>query len=321
MLDIENLEQLFHKVVNSDDWKQLQEKFNNADTIYVLGHGGNLAVASHAAIDISRLSNGTKNAICPDSATVVTSLINDTDFDHWMHQWLKMVTSDKTEEQLKRSLVLGFSSSGTSRDLIKAFQWSYSNDIPMGVLTAKPISERIPNLTEVVADCEYYHTIEVLSLLLQYELTHGSGKVCPPIGGNRPEDIAHYNTNREIREHSFKDETRNVAVDFDGVIHKSSKGYYDGTIYDEPIEGSRESLKKLSEKYDVVIFTCKSKPDRGLVNGKTGTELVWEWLRKHDMDKFVTKVTAEKPRAVQYIDDKGYGFTTWIDYWENNSEK
>ena len=321
MLDIENLEQLFHKVVNSDDWKELQEKFNNADTIYVLGHGGNLAVASHAAIDISRLSNGTKNAICPDSATVVTSLINDTDFDHWMHQWLKMVTSDKTEEQLKRSLVLGFSSSGTSRDLIKAFQWSYSNDIPMGVLTAKPISERIPNLTEVVADCEYYHTIEVLSLLLQYELTHGSGKVCPPIGGNRPEDIAHYNTNREIREHSFKDETRNVAVDFDGVIHKSSKGYYDGTIYDEPIEGSRESLKKLSEKYDVVIFTCKSKPDRGLVNGKTGTELVWEWLRKHDMDKFVTKVTAEKPRAVQYIDDKGYGFTTWIDYCENNSEK
>ena len=321
MLDIENLEQLFHKVVNSDDWKELQEKFNNADTIYVLGHGGNLAVASHAAIDISRLSNGTKNAICPDSATVVTSLINDTDFDHWMHQWLKMVTSDKTEEQLKRSLVLGFSSSGTSRDLIKAFQWSYSNDIPMGVLTAKPISERIPNLTEVVADCEYYHTIEVLSLLLQYELTHGSGKVCPPIGGNRPEDIAHYNTNREIREHSSKDETRNVAVDFDGVIHKSSKGYYDGTIYDEPIEGSRESLKKLSEKYDVVIFTCKSKPDRGLVNGKTGTELVWEWLRKHDMDKFVTKVTAEKPRAVQYIDDKGYGFTTWIDYWENNSEK
>ena len=321
MLDIENLEQLFHKVVNSDDWKELQEKFNNADTIYVLGHGGNLAVASHAAIDISRLSNGTKNAICPDSATVVTSLINDTDFDHWMHQWLKMVTSDKTEEQLKRSLVLGFSSSGTSRDLIKAFQWSYSNDIPMGVLTAKPISERIPNLTEVVADCEYYHTIEVLSLLLQYELTHGSGKVCPPIGGNRPEDIAHYNTNGEIREHSFKDETRNIGVDFDGVIHKSSKGYYDGTIYDEPIEGSRESLKKLSEKYDVVIFTCKSKPDRGLVNGKTGTELVWEWLRKHDMDKFVTKVTAEKPRAVQYIDDKGYGFTTWIDYWENNSEK
>ena len=152
-------------------------------------------------------------------------------------------------------------------------------------------------------------------------MTHGSGKVCPPIGGNRPEDIAHYNTNREIREHSFKDETRNVAVDFDGVIHKSSKGYYDGTIYDEPIEGSRESLKKLSEKYDVVIFTCKSKPDRGLVNGKTGTQLVWEWLEKYDMAKFVSKVTSEKPRAKVYIDDKGINFQNWKETISKLKEK
>jgi len=29
MLNIENLEQVFHKVVQSDDWKELQEKFND----------------------------------------------------------------------------------------------------------------------------------------------------------------------------------------------------------------------------------------------------------------------------------------------------
>ena len=56
---------------------------------------------------------------------------------------------------------------------------------------------------------------------------------------------------------------------------------------------------------------CKAKPDRGLVDGKTGIELVWEWLKKHDMDNFVTKVTAEKPRAKAYIDDKGFRFTSW----------
>ena len=212
MLDIENIESLFYEVVNSDDWKELQEKFNNADDIYVLGHGGNLAVASHAAIDISRLSNGTKNAMCPDSATVVTSLINDTDFDHWMHQWLK------------KCLILGFSSSGTSRDLIKAFQWGYSNDIPIACITAKPLTERVPGLSEVVANCDYYHTIEVLSLLLQYELTHGSGKVCPPIGGNKPEDIAHYNSNREVREIGFKDELKNIAVDFEVIPKPKSNG-------------------------------------------------------------------------------------------------
>ena len=64
-------------------------------------------------------------------------------------------------------------------------------------------------------------------------------------------------------------------------------------------------------KYTLICYTAKAKPDRGLVNGKTGTELVWEWLKKYDMDKFVTKVTAEKPRAVAYIDDKGITFTDW----------
>jgi len=318
MLNIESIDQVFYKVVNSDEWKELQDKFNEADDIYVLGHGGNLAVADHAAIDISRLSNGTKNAMCPGSGTLVTSLINDTNFDQWMVQWLKMVTSSKTESQMKKSLILGFSSSGTSRDIIKALQWGYSNDMMLGCITAKPLIESVPKTSEVKLGVEYYHTAEVLSLLLQYELTHGSGKVCPPIGGNKPEDIAHYNTNREVREIGFKDELKNIAIDFDGVIHKNSKGYHDGTIYDEPMEGSRESLERLSKDYDIVIFTAKAKPDRGLVNGKTGTQLVWEWLEKYDMDKFVTKVTSEKPRGVQYIDDKGYHFTDWDKYWVDN---
>ena len=318
MLNIENIDEKYYKVVHSEAWKEFQEKFNDCNNIFVLGHGGNLAVADHAAVDISRLSNGTKNAQCPGSAVVATSLINDTNFDQWMVQWLKMVTSSKTESQMKKSLILGFSSSGTSRDIVKALQWGYSNDMKLACITAKPLIETVPKTSEVVMGVDYYHTAEVLSLLLQYELTHGSGKVCPPIGGNKPEDIAHYNSEREVRKIGFKDEQKNIAIDFDGVIHKNSKGYHDGTIYDEPIEGSKESLEKLSKDYDVVLFTCKAKPDRGLVNGKTGTQLVWEWLEEHDMAQYITKVTAEKPRGVQYIDDKGYKFTTWDKYWGDN---
>ena len=310
MLNIENIDEKFYTTLNGDSWIEFQNKFNDCDDIFILGHGGNLAVADHAAIDITRLSNGTKNAQSPGSATVVTSLINDTNFDQWMVQWLKHVTSTKTEAQMKRCLIYGISSSGESRDLIKAFQWGHANGLQLGCVTAKPLTERIPKLTEVVLDCEYYHTAEVLSLLLQYQLTHGSGKVCPPIGGNKPEDIAHYST-QEIREHSFPDETKNICVDFDGVIHKNSKGYHDGTVYDEPVEGSKEALKKLSKKYDVVICSAKAISDRGLVTGKTGTQLVWEWLKKYKMDKFVTKVTAEKPRAVLYVDDKGLKFDNW----------
>ena len=284
-----------------------------------MGHGGKLAIADHAAIDITRLSNGTKNAQCPGSAILATSYINDTNFDQWMVQWLKSMTSSRTQNQNERSLILAYSSSGKSRDLVKALQWGYANDLQLGCITAQPLVERIPKMTEVVLGCEYYHTAEVLSLLLQYELTHGSGKVCPPIGGNQPEDISHYDSDvvPEIREHSFSDETKNIALDFDGVIHKNSKGYHDGTIYDEPVDGAKEALVQLSKQYDVVLFTVKAKPDRGLINGKSGTELVWDWLKDHGMDKYVTKVTSEKPRAVFYVDDKAVQFTTWADVIKN----
>ena len=105
--------------------------------------------------------------------------------------------------------------------------------------------------------------------------------------------------------------SKNIAVDFDGVIHKSSKGYHDGTIYDEPIDGAKEALQKLSEKNRVILYTCKARSDRALVNGKTGTELVWDWLEKHGMSQYVAEVTAEKPRALVYIDDRAIEFRNW----------
>ena len=69
------------------------------------------------------------------------------------------------------------------------------------------------------------------------------------------------------------------------------------------------------------MYTANAKPDRGLVNGQTGIELVWDWLKKHDMAKFVSKVTAEKPRAVCYIDDKAVEFYNWEDCMNRLNEK
>jgi hypothetical protein len=108
-----------------------------------------------------------------------------------------------------------------------------------------------------------------------------------------------------------KENNNQIAIDFDGVIHGNSKGFHDGTIYDEPMPGAIDAIKQLSEKYDIVIFTAKAKKDRPLVNGKTGAELVWEWLGKYNLIPYIKLITSEKPRAVAYIDDKGYRFNTW----------
>lgn len=111
----------------------------------------------------------------------------------------------------------------------------------------------------------------------------------------------------------FEQEIKNLSIDFDGVLHTFDKGYHDGTCYGEPIHGSLDSIRELSKKYKIIIFTAKAKPNRPLVNGKNGTELVWEWLEKYKIADCISEVTSEKPRSFLYIDDKGYRFENWND--------
>ena len=109
----------------------------------------------------------------------------------------------------------------------------------------------------------------------------------------------------------FEDELNNIAIDFDGVIHNFDKGWHDGTCYGEPLPRSLEAIKTLSAKYNIIIFTAKAKKNRPLVNGKTGTQLVQEWLEKYDVMQYINEITSEKPRAQIYIDDNGYRFNNW----------
>ena len=108
-----------------------------------------------------------------------------------------------------------------------------------------------------------------------------------------------------------KEISSTIGVDFDGVMHKNSKGFHDGTIYDDPLLGTKEALTLLSKEYTLVIYTCKANPERPLVNGKTGVELIWEWLEKHGLDQYISEITNEKQRALFYIDDKVIRFKTW----------
>jgi len=93
---------------------------------------------------------------------------------------------------------------------------------------------------------------------------------------------------------------KTIAVDFDGVIHKYSKAYHDGTIYDEPIEGARDALRLLKKKgYKVVVSSVRDVGD------------ISDWLHRYKIK--VDEVTNYKPKAVAYIDDRGIRFTTWRD--------
>jgi len=119
-------------------------------------------------------------------------------------------------------------------------------------------------------------------------------------------------SNKEVPP-GFEKDLKNIAIDFDGVIHDFSMGWHDGTCYGDPLPGSLEAVKKIAKTHNVIIFTAKVKPSRPLVDGKTGHELVTEWLDKHGILDCVDEITCEKPRAQLYIDDKGYHFKNWKD--------
>ncbi|KKL06704.1 hypothetical protein LCGC14_2593360 [marine sediment metagenome] len=100
-----------------------------------------------------------------------------------------------------------------------------------------------------------------------------------------------------------------IAVDFDGVIHKYSKGWDDGSIYDEPMDGCRDALQKLSETYHILIFSARNY-DR-VVGGETQSNQVREmefWLNKYRIpyDEIYTKPA--KPLCKLFIDDNAYRF-------------
>ena len=320
MLNVENFDTKFKKIGNSKEFKQLQEKYNEAEYIFMFGHGGNLGVADHAAIDGSRLTD--KNIIAPGSGIVATSIISDETFETWLAKWLEIRTRGLDKS---KCLAIGMSCSTigqSSEALVHSLNWAVENGIDSCLWSAQLKEGLDEKIIPISFNVINYHTSEILALALTYELIHGAGFKCPTIAGKAQErrfeelgieQESPITLNQNVPP-GLENELNNIAVDFDGVIHNFDKGWHDGTCYGEPIDGSLEALKQLSKKWNIIIFTAKARPDRPFVNGKTGIELVEEWLEKHDVLQYVDDITWEKPRAEYYIDDKGIKFeNNWIE--------
>ena len=305
MTDMPGIERAYERATSSREWSELEKMFKKHREVYLVCHGGNLSIARHIATDLTRLTGGKKLVYAPDTDTV-SIWHGDFDYTRWLVDWL----SPRLSEQTVMPLVVGLSSSGSSPDIDKALQFASDLGCDTCYITSQPVNNDWGSL-EVVTGVTHYYMSEIMMILLCHRLMNSSGVDSPMI------KTVNHKQPEEPRLHSFGDETYQIGVDFDGVIHKCSKGYHDGTIYDDPVEGSKEALQRLSEKYTVIVNTCKARMDRGLVNGKTGVELVWEWLENHDLAQYVSKVTAEKPRAIAYVDDKAVRFHDWIDVLES----
>jgi hypothetical protein len=107
---------------------------------------------------------------------------------------------------------------------------------------------------------------------------------------------------------------RTVCVDFDGVIHAYSRGWLDGSIYDEPVPGAFHALGKLMETYAVVIHTTRD-PLQVVpwLRGVHGISCRADDGEPRDFwnTPGVALVSRRKYPAVAYIDDRAIRFTDW----------
>ena len=86
-----------------------------------------------------------------------------------------------------------------------------------------------------------------------------------------------------------------ALVDLDGVLNKYTGGFDKNFI--PPIKaGAKEFLKKLSENYELKLFTTRNKI------------LTTKWLVENEVDNYFEDITNTKDLAWLYIDDRCINF-------------
>ena len=104
---------------------------------------------------------------------------------------------------------------------------------------------------------------------------------------------------------------KTIAFDFDGVIHKYSKGWQDGSIYDEPNLQVVEVMKKLLQNnYSVIIISTREPQQIKKwwdinIQSPIAT-IIPEYTKFWNSDKI--GITNKKLPAMCYIDDRGLKF-------------
>jgi hypothetical protein len=103
-----------------------------------------------------------------------------------------------------------------------------------------------------------------------------------------------------------------LAVDFDVPIHRYSRGWHDGTLYDPPTEGSLDAIADLMQHHAVFVHTVRD------------PEQVVPWLQQFGLratsempsgpfwsDRKRLLVTRTKLPALAYVDDRAVRHVAW----------
>lgn len=177
MINFENIEEKLKETCESEEWKQLVKKFKESKRVYIIGNGGLHFTAAHAATDCSRLIPN-KSCFSFDTTGFITSLANDYEYENLYIKWL---SSSTLLEDDSDSLIIGMSCSGNSKNITRCLSWANSRGFKTFMISGRKSKRLESGLSEINLNCKYFHTVEVLCLVLFYQMIHEMGSECPTI--------------------------------------------------------------------------------------------------------------------------------------------
>lgn len=114
-----------------------------------------------------------------------------------------------------------------------------------------------------------------------------------------------------------------LCLDFDGVIHRYSKGWQDGAIYDVVTTGFFDWALKAQEHFKLVIYSSRSKTPEGvcaMAEWLNQQMKIWRGANGSYSKALLFEFADSKPPAFLTIDDRAMWFNgDWASStWEPN---
>jgi len=178
LINFENIEEKCDRAANSDEYSILIDKVSRAKKIFLIGNGGLHYVASHMATDLSRLIPD-KAVYSFDGVGFITSNANDHGYNQIFIRWLETVALGV--ERPEECLVIGLSCSGNSANVVDTLHWIADKGYSTFMVSGQKSERLQEHVDELNLDCEYFHTVEVMCLMIFYDLIHRTENHCPSI--------------------------------------------------------------------------------------------------------------------------------------------
>jgi len=98
----------------------------NKNKIYIVGNGGSSSIASHVSVDFTKVARVKCSTF--NNANLITCFANDYGYENWVTEAIKAYSS-------QLDLFILISSSGTSKNIVKAAKYCKKNNISLITLS------------------------------------------------------------------------------------------------------------------------------------------------------------------------------------------